>query len=132
MNKRNLILIIILIAFLILLFCFVVLRIYHLQNVKDGYILRDEKKYIISAVDLETIVKDLDKSYMYRDSPSCGFAEDFSMVFLNSDKQLISRLFIAWDGCPIFRIEGTQYYLEGKETTRKIINDIVLCKNHIE
>lgn len=125
MKRRS----IIVVAFVVILLTalalhFFYFRLYNPQNIQSGYITRANKVYYLSEKQLSSILQDLQRSHMYTDSLYCGFEETFSITFLDSNEQPISRLFIALDGCPIFKVDGTQYYLEGKKKAREIIDEI--------
>jgi hypothetical protein len=56
----------------------------------------------------------------FRDSPSCGFSNDISIIAANQEKNVVFSL--ALDGCPKIRINNSNEYISITEEDRTLIN----------
>ena len=118
------------IIFLIITLCFIVYsfvvhRLYVPHNVKNGFIQKAGARYSLPSEELSLLLKELNMSFMFRDTLSCGFDESYCIYFLDINNKPISMLYIALDGCANFRVDDTDYYLEGKEKVREIIDSFI-------
>ena len=104
-------------------------HVYLPKNVVSGYVCKGNLKHVFSNDELEFLLSNLQMSFIYKDSPSCGFDETFSIIFLNSNNQIVSTLLIALDGCGIFQIGESNSYLEGKEQLRLQIESYLTYEN---
>lgn len=84
-----------------------------------------DKSIYVRLEDEETIseIKGLLHGIAYRDSPSCGFSEEVSIVFTTNGKEKV--LCIACDGCPLFRINDSNKYLKISEKSRQRLDEIL-------
>lgn len=61
----------------------------------------------------------------YKDTPSCGFDTDVSITFTVGDDQRKITLCPACDGCPIFQIGDSDYYIKISDDERRLFDEIV-------
>ena len=109
------------IGIVILLILFIPQRFYNPRNVSTGMINRAEQQYQLPMSVLQPILSSLQHSFLYIDSPSCGFDERYELLLLNEAGQTVSHLYIAQDGCGIFNVSNTNQYIEGEEEVRVLI-----------
>lgn len=112
------------VAFVIVGFVMVLLctRLYLPCNVAYGVVHRGSNDYMLPEDALDSILTHLRMTFAFKDSPSCGFDENYMITLWDAEHQLVSTLLIAQDGCGTFQIGNTHYYLEGKDDARKIID----------
>ena len=110
-------------AFVFVVFAVVLLchRLYMPRNVAYGIVHRGANEYVLPEDTLDSLLAHLRMTFALKDSPSCGFDESYMITLWNAEHQLVSKLLIALDGCGIFQIGDTHYYLEGKDDAREII-----------
>ena len=100
------------VVFVVVLLCH---RLYMPRNVAYGV------EYVLPEDTLDSLLSHLRMTFALKDSPSCGFDESYMVTLWDAEHQLVSKLLIALDGCGIFQIGDTHYYLEGKDDAREII-----------
>ena len=110
-------------AFVFVVFAVVLLchRLYMPRNVAYGVVHRGANEYVLPEDTLDSLLSHLRMTFALKDSPSCGFDESYMVTLWDAEHQHVSKLLIALDGCGIFQIGDTHYYLEGKDDAREII-----------
>lgn len=98
---------------------------YKIVGTSRAVLYINHAQYEIPNKLLTSLLSDLRGSRLYRDTPSCGFDDSYSIEFFNAKGCVISKLLIAQDGCGIFNVANTNLYLEGKDEMRRKINDYI-------
>ena len=91
-------------------------------SIKYTYHDDDIDAIVTSEDDIEDIKKIL-KGTKYKDSPACGFSTDISIT-LSNDKESITFC-PACDGCPMVRIDSSDYYIQISREQRNKLNEIL-------
>lgn len=120
--KKMLIICIIIMIIIGAYYCF---STYKIDGASRAVLYINHARYEIPNELLTSLLSDLRGSRLYRDTPSCGFDDSYSIVFYNTEGYIVSKLLIAQDGCGIFNVANTNLYLEGKEEMRRKINDYI-------
>lgn len=60
----------------------------------------------------------------FKDTPSCGFDKDVSIIFWSPEHREIT-ICPACDGCPLMRIGDGDYYIKLEDSERARFNEIV-------
>ncbi len=88
----------------------------------------DDKIVLISENDSKELLKLLNDKTLYFDSPSCGFYEDFELIFSQGE-----RIIPAFDGCDFLKDKKSKKYFslgENREKFIEILEKYEIIVNH--
>lgn len=99
-------------------------KVIDLSGVHKGetYFLSDNKQQhsLLSESDKTSIIEIFNKKKLYKDNPSCGFSENVSIKFDDSE-----IFYIANDSCPVIYWKNKDYYFRLSDDEYTLLVEIL-------
>ncbi len=125
--KKSIIFIVVIAIIFIVVHCFFIKRVETSRFSKGKVVFKYDKTDVyepLAIEDVELLKELIENKYLYKDSPSCGFSENISVVF--EETEVFS---IACDGCPIVYYQNKDRYFKLSKAENEELKTILLKYN---